>query len=286
LTEISKPDYSTGLWSSGGAIVAPSNVKIQTGWTAEVPPFQWENWSQNRQDQAIAHILQHGISVWDGLTEYRYDVSGTKSLVMGSDGIIYRAKQINTNQNPVVDVAHTYWDVAFASTTDAYTKATSDSRYAQLANNLSDLSNTTTARTNLSVYSQAQVDAKTTLATTAQAQAWVNTTALLTPSLLASAFQGSNQSLTSGGGWQKIPGGLILQWGAANTSAGTGVWNYPIAFPTAALQIFASQDAATSGASLYAVGADFVTGTPLTQARIASQFTAGADQIFLFAIGK
>lgn len=98
MAEISKPDYTT-LWSSGGAIVAPSNTKIQTGWTAEVPPFQWENWSQNRQDQAIAHILQHGISVWDSVTEYQ----ANKSYVTGSNGTIYRAITTNTNINPTTD---------------------------------------------------------------------------------------------------------------------------------------------------------------------------------------
>ena len=112
MAEISKPDYQF-LWSSGGSIVAPSNVKIQTGWTAEVPPFQWENWSQNRQDQAIAHVLQHGISVWDALTEYH----ANKSYVQGSDGVIYRAKQTQTNQNPVTDAPQTYWYKAFASGT-------------------------------------------------------------------------------------------------------------------------------------------------------------------------
>lgn len=104
MAEISKPDY-TYLWSSGGAIVAPSNVKIQTGWTAEVPPFQWENWSQNRQDQAIAHVLQHGVSVWDAVTEYQ----AGKSYVTGSDGKIYVALTTNTNQNPTTDTLETNW---------------------------------------------------------------------------------------------------------------------------------------------------------------------------------
>lgn len=104
MAEISKPDY-TYLWSSGGATVAPSNVKIQTGWTAEVPPFQWENWSQNRQDQAIAHILQHGISVWDAATEYQ----AGKSYVQGSDGIIYKAVTTNIGNNPVTDAVFTNW---------------------------------------------------------------------------------------------------------------------------------------------------------------------------------
>lgn len=107
--EISKPDY-TYLWSSGGSIVAPSNVKIQTGWTAEVPPFQWENWSQNRQDQAIAHVLQHGISVWDAVTEYQ----AGKSYVQGSDGLLYKARTTHTNVNPVTDTTFVNWTKAMS----------------------------------------------------------------------------------------------------------------------------------------------------------------------------
>ncbi len=109
MVDIAKPDY-TYIWSSGGAIVAPSNVKIQTGWTAEVPPFQWENWSQNRQDQAIAHVLQHGISVWDDATEYQ----AGKSYVQGSDGLLYKARTTHTNVNPVTDVSFTSWTKALS----------------------------------------------------------------------------------------------------------------------------------------------------------------------------
>lgn len=108
MSEISKPDY-TFLWSSGGSIVAPSNVKIQTGWTAEVPPFQWENWSQNRQDQAISHILQKGISVWSSTGEYWFTTNGERSYVQGSDGIIYVAVQDSVGQNPTTDTTRTYW---------------------------------------------------------------------------------------------------------------------------------------------------------------------------------
>lgn len=108
MAEITKPNFSNALWASGGSIVAPSDVKIATGWTAEVPPFQWENYSQNRQDQGIAHILQHGISVWDTLTEYQ----AGKSYVQGSDGLIYKAIQTNTGQNPVTDTTFVYWSKA------------------------------------------------------------------------------------------------------------------------------------------------------------------------------
>ena len=116
MSEISKPDY-TYLWSSGGAVVAPSNVKIQTGWTAEVPPFQWENWAQNRQDAAISHILQKGISVWSATGEYYFTTSGERSYVQGSDGSIYVAVADSIGQNPVTDTSNTYWTTAFATDT-------------------------------------------------------------------------------------------------------------------------------------------------------------------------
>lgn len=111
--EISKPDFSY-QWSSGGAIVAPSNVKIQTGWTAEVPPFQWENYLQNRQDNAILHLFQKGISEWDAASNYYFTTSGVRSYVQGSDGQIYVAVADSLNNNPTTDTTNTYWKLAFS----------------------------------------------------------------------------------------------------------------------------------------------------------------------------
>lgn len=112
--EVVKPDYSY-QWSSGGAIVAPSNVKIQTGWTAEVPPFQWENWSQNRQDNAILHLFQKGISEWDAASNYYFTTSGVRSYVQGGDGNIYVAVSDSVGQNPITDTTQTYWRNALFS---------------------------------------------------------------------------------------------------------------------------------------------------------------------------
>lgn len=116
MSETSKPDY-TYLWSSAGVMAAPTNTKIQTGWTAEVPPFQWENWSQNRQDQAISHILQKGVSVWSSNGEYYYTASGERSYVQGPDGNIYVATADSVGINPVTDTSNTYWKIAFIDTT-------------------------------------------------------------------------------------------------------------------------------------------------------------------------
>lgn len=287
MAQILKPANLSLTWASGGDVLNPGDTKYATGWQVEIPPRQWFNYLDNRQDTAIAHINQHGIAVWDSGTEYQ----ANKSYVQGAtNGTIYRCVQTHINQNPETDVANTYWIIAFASAGDFYTKTETEGLYLAKAQNLADLTNTATARTNLSVYSQAQtytkteVDAKTTVASTAQAQAWVSNTTLITPLRLAEAFKGGNQSLGTSG-YQKLPGGLIIQWGSATTTAGQGTWDYPIAFPNAVFRVFASQDAVQFGTSMFKVGADTSTGAPLTQARIVSEATATTDNFFLFAIG-
>lgn len=119
MTLITKPDF-TYVWASGGAVVAPNDTKKQQGWVAEAPPFQYDNWLQNRQDQMLAHINQRGIPGWDGLTNYE---AGGLSYVQGTNGVVYKSVAASgpstTVQDPTTDVTDTYWTVAFASTTQA-----------------------------------------------------------------------------------------------------------------------------------------------------------------------
>lgn len=246
MAEITKPADINKIWASAGDVLAPSDSKIATGWKVEIPARQYFNYIDWKQDQAIAHINQHGIAVWDNTTEYQWSTTGTKSLCMGSDGTIYRTKQVSINQNPVTDTTDTYWEIAFANVSDFYTQTQSDARYLQKSANLSDLINPATARTNLSVYSQAQtytkteVDAKTTVASNAQAQAQTSDTVLLSPLKLAAALQGANQSFSVGGsGFQKFPGGLILQW-FQYTGASGGTATYPTVFPNGTLKAMVS----------------------------------------------
>lgn len=148
---ITKPDMKF-IWASGGAIVEPSDVKKQTGWTAEVPPHQWENWIQNRQDNYLAHINQRGIPEWDGNTEYE---AGGLSYVQGSDGKVYKSVAASgpasVVSDPTTDVTDTYWTVAFADVGAFLTQTAGDTRYTQRSNNLSDLINTAAARANLAL---------------------------------------------------------------------------------------------------------------------------------------
>jgi len=144
-----KPDY-TYKWASDGDKIAPSDAKIQTGWSPEIPPYQWENWIQNRQDEMLAHINERGIPEWDNRTNY---VGGGKSYVQGSDGKVYKSVAASgpasVVSNPTTDVGDTYWTVAFADVGAFLTQATGDTRYTQRSNNLSDITDKTLARSNL-----------------------------------------------------------------------------------------------------------------------------------------
>lgn len=248
MPQILKPTNLSLTWASGGDILDPGNTKYATGWQVEIPPRQWFNYLDNRQDTAIAHINQHGVPVWDSGTEYQADKSYAQGV---TNGTIYRCVQTHTNQNPETDLSNTYWIIAFASAGDFYTKTEVDNGFLSKSANGGDIPNTATFRNNISVYSQAQtytkaeVDAKTTVASTAQAQGLSSNTVLLTPLRLADAFKGANQSLSTNG-FQILPNGLILQWGQR---VGDGSVTYPITFPNAILG-FVQGEADGAGADM------------------------------------
>ena len=146
-----KPNVNTP-WAETGEIVSPSVSKVAQGWVEEIPDFEFENWIQNRSDQFNAHINQYGFPVWDAVTEYIAD----KSYAQGSDGLVYRASTTNTNKNPLTNSSD--WALAFDAPVTSYTKAESDNKYLTRSNNLSDLNNAATARTNLGVYSKTETD--------------------------------------------------------------------------------------------------------------------------------
>jgi len=250
MAQFLKPSNLNNVWASGGDRIYPGDTKYATGWQVEIPPRQYFNEIDYKQDQMLAHLNQHGIPIWDNETEYQAD----QSYVQGSTGTVYRCVLTHTNQNPDLDVSNTYWIIAFASAGDFYTAAESDARYAQIANNGSDY-NAATFRTNISVYSRAEtytkteVASRTTVASALQAQQQTSNAVLLSALRLADAFKGDNQSL-SANGYQKLPGGLIIQWGNVTIGANTtGTITWPISFPTAALQGFVSHGASMSTAT-------------------------------------
>lgn len=219
MPQIIKPSNLSLTWASAGDVLDPGNTKYATGWQVEIPPRQWFNYLDNRQDTAIAHINQHGVAVWDATTEYQ----ANKSYVQGqTNGTVYRCVQTHTNQNPETDLSNTYWIIAFASAGDFYTKAEVDGAFLSKAANGSDIANAATFRNNISVYSQAQtytrseVDAKTTVASTAQAQAGTSNTVLMTPlrtkEWADSKVLGINQT------WQDLTASRALSTTYTNTT--------------------------------------------------------------------
>lgn len=107
MAEINKPSGNVinKIWASSGVISVPDDSKIATGWVVEAPPHQTENFLNNKHDTILAHANQHGGFVWDSQTEY----IGTKSWTIGTNGTLYKCLVTNTNQNPITDVAETYW---------------------------------------------------------------------------------------------------------------------------------------------------------------------------------
>lgn len=223
MAEFSLPTDLNLQWASAGDILKPTDTKVQQGWAPEIPARQWFNWLDNRQDQAIAHIAQHGISVWSSTLEYQ----AGKSYVQGSDNLVYKAITTHTNINPVGG-APGNWQVAFPSFEN--------------------------------VYSKTEVDNKTTIASTAEAQALTNSTKLLTPLRLSDAFKGANVNLVSSG-YQKLPNGLIIQWGGtvSSPSGSSSATTFPITFPNACLQVVTSLASSANLNSSYTAGTSFST---------------------------
>ena len=118
------------------------------------------------------------------------------------------------------------------------------------------------------------------IATDAEARAFTANRAI-DGAKLASAFTGSNQSLTAGG-YQKMPGGLILQWIKSGTVANNSSVSvtFPITFPNACLAVFLTIDyAGTATHDSYSSGNRTVTGCTVYANG------AGGDPAFVLAIG-
>jgi len=131
-----KPQFNN-VWASTGVKLTPDVAKISQGWVVEIPPHEFDNWMQNRQDALLAHLNQLGIPQWDSTVEYQ----AGKSYVQGTTtGIVYKALTTHSNVNPETDIQNN-WVVAFQSSGTALLKV----------NNLSDVPDKAQARVNLGI---------------------------------------------------------------------------------------------------------------------------------------
>ncbi|WPJ20651.1 putative tail fiber protein [Pseudomonas phage vB_PF_Y1-MI] len=156
MANIIKPSGVNQLWAAGGTKVDPGLIKSNIGWVVELPPYQYQNWLDNRQDTFIAHINQHGIPEWDSETEYQ----GNLSYTQGTDGMIYKCVSTNTNFNPVNPLNSTYWVRAFETYGSVAVVQNQLTQHLTNYATLAGITNPVLARNNLSLYSRAESDAR------------------------------------------------------------------------------------------------------------------------------
>ncbi|NKB37844.1 MAG: hypothetical protein GKR93_11860 [Gammaproteobacteria bacterium] len=116
------------------------------------------------------------------------------------------------------------------------------------------------------------------LATNAETQAGTDTVRSVTPASLASFAKSHATS-----GYQKLPGGLILQWGQTSLSSGVATITFPIAFASAVYSAVTG-DYATSIAGTRYHGFNFGTAST-TQITIYGNISEG-ETVRWFAVGK
>jgi hypothetical protein len=151
---VTKPTTLMKMWATSGVKEQPNDSKIQQGWVVELPPYQFDNWLENRQDTFIAHVNQVGIPAWDAVTDYQ----GGKSYVQGSDGIVYKALVTNTNVDPTNPLNSSTWVRAFEDYGSVQVVQTALNNHLTNYSTLAGISNVTAARNNLSVYSKNECD--------------------------------------------------------------------------------------------------------------------------------
>lgn len=74
-----------------------------------------------------------------------------------------------------------------------------------------------------------------------------NTKKLATTEFMLQQFTGSGKQLTTQNGYQKLPGGLVLQWGLKTVAAGNTTVTLPVAFGTAMFLATATQSSPYGG---------------------------------------
>lgn len=120
----------------------------------------------------------------------------------------------------------------------------------------------------------ATVKGKVELATSLEAQGLTDPDRVITPLTMGDALRGANQSLSSSG-YQKLLGGLIIQWGKSPEGAVT----FPIAFPNELYSLVPGGIAATN------VGT-YITAHSLTGFTAYVGPADAVSEMFWFALGR
>lgn len=118
------------------------------------------------------------------------------------------------------------------------------------------------------------------LATVAEAQAFT-ADKYIDGAKLAAALQGANQSLATSG-YQRLPGGLIIQWLRTSIIGGASLSTLPVAMPNGILAVTTADNTSTTAGTAYH-GWD-PTASSLSQVKLISSTTA-TDEMTAIVIG-
>lgn len=220
--------------AKAGEIVEFPNVKRGWGVTENlgfIPPMEYFNAAFNRVDKALAYQSQRGVSEWSADEEYPI---GALSVF---DGKLYQAKTQNTNKKPSEN--KDAWAVM-----DAYNKQESDERYAQK----SDIANATETKAGITKLKNSVTGNSEDAAVSEKA--------------VKEFASGVIQKQENG--YQKLPSGLIFQWGSYPTiTAGQSKdVNLPVAFPTAG--VFCSANDSSDAGNLAVMLCKFKSNAQIT----------------------
>lgn len=200
-------------WSSSGLIVKPDISKIIEGWQlGEQPPHEYMNWLQNTFGSKLNHILKNGVTKWNDETPYLAGSSVQHS------GNVWLCKTTNTNSAPTD--ANANWKRII--TVEALTTVLSG-YVATTGNQTID---------DIKTFTSSPIVPTPTTGGQAVNKDYADLKVAL------SDFTGTNQSI-SNNGYQKIPGGFIIQWGLAPSTVqgGSGTNIFPVAFPNSCLSV-------------------------------------------------
>lgn len=236
-------------WGSSGAKIEPDISKIIEGWQlGEQPPHEYMNWLQNTFGSKLNHILKNGVASWNNTTQY---LAGSSVQHTGN---VWLCKTTNTNSEPTdananwkriitvesltallvgyVDTASTQtiggvktFSSSPLSTASQSTNSNALTKYSAVVKNTG---NETIA--GVKTFSSSPIVPTPTTGTQAVNKDYADLKVALT------SFIGTNQSLTLNG-YQKLPGGLIIQWLIKPNLIAKGQHNFPITFPNGVMSI-------------------------------------------------
>ncbi len=212
---------------------------LSRGWgvafeqTGGIPPMEWFNFIGKRADEAIRYLMQRGLPEWSGTEEYP---AGSYIQYAGQS---YRAKVENKGKAPQNSLAEwEEWGLTRAALDECFHPKDGELAWPKITATPTTLSGY--GITNAAPLDSPAFVGSPTAPTPNEAKdssTKIATTAFTQNAILA-AFNGPNQQLRDDDGFQKLPGGLILQWGRERTRVGSSTTiTFPVKFPTVKLVV-------------------------------------------------